>query len=286
MKKLHTFFYVFKKSITSPDYYNDIVRTNFWFSMKYFLVLSLFASLIFTTISSIVIIPRIMSETNLLTQNLKESFPKDLVIDFKEGSWEVNKEQPIIIPMPNVGPEAETYFSKNLVVFDENGTINQIEEMDTLILFNNENVIYKNENGELTARPLSSIPNFKLDESTINTGFDRISKFLKFMPYIIPIGIFIFVFLVNYLSGAFVVAIIVGLVLFVISSIIKRKISFSNACKISIHSMTIPIILQLVMTAFPEVGSYLPNWFLILNFMIAIFFRFKMEEEFDLKKIE
>lgn len=250
-------------------------------------MLSFLASIILTTVLSIDLIPKTMHEFELFATNLKESFPKDLIVNFKDGSWDVNKEEPVIIPMPVVELEEFKTFSKNLVVFDKNGTIDQIKELDSLILFNKENAIFRNENEEIISQPLANVPDFTLDEKVVNEGFDKIfNKILKYLPFIVPAGTLLFVFLFNYLGGVFLVAFIVGLILLVVSIFLKEKISFTSACKISLHSITIPIILQLFSSAFPNMNLLTPSRFFLLSFLTAVFFLYKMGEDLDLKKIE
>jgi hypothetical protein len=78
----------------------------------------------------------------------------------------------------------------------------------------------------------------------------------------------------------------VGIILYFFSLILKMKISFGSALKICIHTVTVPVLLQLSLVPFPQVSSYLPGWFVIITLIISIYFMFKMREEADLKKIE
>jgi hypothetical protein len=286
MKKLKTFFYVFKNSVTSPRYYNDILKTDIWFSIKYFLMLSFFASLLLTVFLSIVTIPQALSGLKSISQDIKNIYPEDLEITFKEGSWETNREEPVIVPMPDLGEESTGYVPQNLVVFDKEGTIDKIEEYDALVLLNGENIIYRGEGEVVTSRPLNTIPDVTLNKETVDQGINNLYKYLKFLPYVLPLGILIFVFVFNYLGGALFYIIFIALVLYVITLITKNKIGLINSIKIAAHAMTIPLILQIFTIFLPEINSFLPGWFFILSTGITIYFTFKMREEADLKKIE
>ncbi|MBW6441354.1 DUF1189 domain-containing protein [Patescibacteria group bacterium] len=286
MKKLQTFFYVFKNSITSHKYYNDILKTNFWFSVKYFMMLSFFASLVFTIFTSVVIIPGMVSGIRSVSQSVKEVFPEDLVVIFKDGGWETNKEGPVVIPMISIDEQPQEYLPENIIVFDKEGTIDKLEEYNTLALLNNENIIYRNEGNSITSQPISNIPDFTLDKSTVDGGIDNLYKYLRILPYVLPLFILLFTFLFNYIGGAFFSVLLIGLVLYVISLISKTKIPFVSAIKISIHAMTVPIILQLILIPFPEINSYIPGWFFISTLIISLYFMFKMEDTADLKKID
>jgi hypothetical protein len=254
--------------------------------MKYFVMLSFFASLIFTVFSSITIVPETISTTKYLSENAREIYPDDLVINFKDGNWETNKEQPVIIPMPSFDEQSIEYLPDNLVVFDKNGTIDKLGDFNTLVLINDENLVYQNQDGTITSQPLGSIPDFTLDKDTVNTGIDNIYKYLKVLPYVLPLFTLIFTFLFNYLSGVLFNVLFVGVILYLISLISKAKISFGSAFKICIHAVTIPVLLQLLLVPFPQVSSYVPGWFAVFTLIASIYFMFKMREEADLKKIE
>ena len=286
MKKLKTFLYVFKNSVTSTKYYNDILKTDFWFSLKYFLMLSFFASLIFSAFSSITVIPETISGIKSLAENTRKVYPEDLVINFKEGTWETNKEDPVIIPMPDLEEESKEYLPDNLVLFDKNGTIDKLDEFNTLFLFNNENIIYKNDGNAVTSQPLDFIPDLTLDAKTINSGIDKIYKYLKVLPYVLPLFILIFTFLFNYLGGVLFNVLFIAIILYLVSLVAKVKIPFISTLKICIHAVTIPVLLQLVLIPFPQINSYLPGWFGIFTLIISIYFMFKMREEADFKKLD
>ncbi len=90
-------------------------------------MLSIFASIIYSLYASIRIVPQVTSTIEAMTVQIKENFPDDLIINFKDGGWEANKPEPIIIPAPSISHEEDTYLPDNLIVFDKNGTIDSLE---------------------------------------------------------------------------------------------------------------------------------------------------------------
>lgn len=282
MKKLKTFFYVFKNSVISPKYYNDILKTNLWFSVKYYLMLSLFSSLLFAIFSTITTFSMLSSSVKTFSDDLKNIYPDELVIDFKGGKWEVNQPEPVFIPMPKIdfgADSKDTKISQNLIVLDKQGTINQFKDYDTLILMNEENIIYMDQGG-IKAQPLkpatSSAGDITIDKSKVISGINEAYKYLWALPYILPIFIFIFVFIFLYIFAGFFNITLVGTVLLVFSLITGRKLDFSSTCKIGIHAMTVPIIIQLILSAFPTVENAIPGWFLLLSIGLGIYFTVKM----------
>jgi len=290
MKKLKTFWYVLKNSITSPKYYKDVLKTDLKFSIKYFLMLSVFASIIYSLYASIKTVPQTISTVKIMTSQIREKFPDELVINFKDGSWEANEPEPIIIPMPSVSSEEDAHLPDNLIVFDKNGTIDSLGSYNTYVLVNEENILYRSYGYEtdpkkVSTQPLKNIPNVTLDKSTINSRLETADKFVKAAPYVMPIFICLYAFIFNYIGGALFYALLIALILQLIAFFAKRKIGYQKACQISIHAMTAPIILQLIASFFPQISMYTVVWFIILSIALAIYFMFKMEDK-DLRKIE
>ena len=290
MKKIKTFWYVLKNSVISPKYYNDIVKASLKFSIKYFLMLSVFASIIYSLYASIEIVPQITSTIEAMTIQIKENFPDDLIINFKDGSWEANKPEPIIIPAPSIPNEENKYLPDNLIVFDKNGTIDSLGSYNTYILVNGENILYgsggyETDPQKVSIQPLKNIPNITLDKNTVNSRLESMNKLIKTSPYVMPIFIFLYTFILNYIGGALFYALLIALLLQLIAFFAKRKLDYKKACQISIHAMTAPIILQLAASFFPQASMYTIIWFIILSIALSIYFMFKMEDK-DLKKIE
>lgn len=286
MKKLKTFFYVFKNSISSPKYYRDILKTDLWFSVKYFLFLSFLASLLFSISLSIKAIPEVVSGIKSFSENVRGVFPDDLVINFKEGKWEANKEEPIVIPMPSFTQDSDKYIPSNIAVFDKAGTIDKLKELNTVVLINNENLIYMGEGDSITAQPINTIPDFTLDKVSVNTRIDTLNTYAKAIPFLLPVIFLISSFVFNYFSVGVFNTLIIGFVVYLVSIIKKNKIDFRSACKIGIHGMTLPIIIQLILITFTDLNMAVPGWFLILSIMISIFFMMKMNGNEDVKKID
>jgi len=253
-------------------------------------MLSVFASIIYSLYASIEIVPQITSTIEAMTIQIKENFPDDLIINFKDGSWEANKPEPIIIPAPSIPNEENKYLPDNLIVFDKNGTIDSLGSYNTYILVNGENILYgsggyETDPQKVSIQPLKNIPNVTLDKNTVNSRLESMNKLIGTSPYVMPIFIFLYTFILNYIGGALFYALLIALLLQLIAFFAKRKLDYKKACQISIHAMTAPIILQLVASFFPQAGMYTIIWFIILSIALSIYFMFKMEDK-DLKKIE
>lgn len=284
MKKLKTFLYVLKNSVSSPKYYNDIVKTKINFSIKYFLALSFLVSVISVIGYSIIYLPKYISEINTAYQSIEEGFPEDLVIEFKNGSWSTNKEGPVIIKQIELGGDSK--LPENLFVFDKEGTIEKIDEYNTMFLVNSENILYKTDAEGIVAQPLKNIPNGTLDKNLLNEKMRTIDKVVELLPFLLPLALFIPTFLFEYVGGSIFIILLSALGVYIASISTKKKIDFKSAFQICIHASTIPMIVRAFSTLSPVVYGFILNWLLFIILAFSLFFRFKMEEDTDLKKID
>ena len=283
MKKLKTFVYVLKNSISSPKYYNDIVKSKINFSIKYFLALSFLVSVISVIGYSIIYLPKYISEIKISYQSIEEGFPEDFVIEFKDGSWSSNKEEPVIIKKIDLGKDNK--LPQNLFVFDKEGTIEKIDEYNTMFLINSENILYKTDTEGVIAQPLKNIPNGKLDKNLLNEKMQTVKKVIGFLPYLLPLALLIPTFLFEYVGGSIFIILISAVGVYIASISTRKKIDFKSAFQICIHASTIPMIVRAFSTVSPVVYGFILNWLLFIILAVSLFFRFRMEEDTGLKKI-
>jgi len=283
MKKLKTFVYVLKNSISSPKYYNDIVKNKINFSIKYFLALSFLVSVISVIGYSIIYLPKYISEIKISYQSIEEGFPEDFVIEFKDGSWSSNKEEPVIIKKIDLGKDNK--LPQNLFVFDKEGTIEKIDEYNTMFLINSENILYKTDTEGVIAQPLKNIPNGKLDKNLLNEKMQTVKKVIGFLPYLLPLALLIPTFLFEYVGGSIFIILISAVGVYIASISTRKKIDFKSSFQICIHASTIPMILRAFSTVSPVVYGFILNWLLFIILAVSLFFRFRMEEDTGLKKI-
>ena len=283
MNKLKTFLYVLKNSISSPKYYNDIVKSKINFSIKYFLALSFLVSVISVIGYSIIYLPKYISEINTAYQSIEEGFPEDFIIEFKDGSWSSNKEEPVIIKKIDLGKDNK--LPQNLFVFDKEGTIEKIDEYNTMFLINSENILCKTDTEGVVAQPLKNIPNGKLDKNLLNEKMQTVKKVIGFLPYLLPLALLIPTFLFEYVGGSIFIILISAVGVYIASISTRKKIDFKSAFQICIHASTIPMILRAFSTVSPVVYGFILNWLLFIILAVSLFFRFRMEEDTGLKKI-
>jgi hypothetical protein len=269
MNKLKTFFYIFKNSITSPEYYKELLETKFAYTIKYYVMLSLFLSLIVTSFLSIKMIPGSKEGLRLGTEEIKKTYPDDLTISVKDGSWTINKPEPYVIPLPEFSKTKENTGIDNILVFYKQGTIDDFNNFKTFALVNETNILAKDSNSSIKVTPIKELPNFDLNKTKVNEFFDKLYSYLKYVPFFLPLFIFIWQMLFNFLGVRIFYILWIGLVVYLFSLIRKNKVSYKSACRVAIHTMTIPLILEVVLS-FVDFTIPLSSWFFIINIILSI----------------
>ena len=268
MKKLKAFWYVYKRSLFDVDYYKDILTIRRDFSLKYFLTLALFASIIATVRFAVPTIPKIRDGMNNLLTEFSQIYPDDLVITAEGGMWEINKEEPYVIPTPDILEVESAEFPENLLVFDHNGTINDLEEMNTFVVVNEVNLITVNSQNRVEAYPLDTIPDGEIDKSVILEAIDGLRELTKYVPVIIVTFILmatLFYFTIFRMGYAF----FVGLLLLAYGNMKGVKSTLGTYYKIALHTMTLPLTIELMFILLKaEVGYAL--WFFGFNVIFGI----------------
>ncbi len=162
--KINTFLYIFKQSISNPNYYLEAANARFSLLFKYIFVFSLFSCILqnvyfvylFNNISNK--LPSIYSE---LKKSANEVYPDDLEITLKNGELSTNKPDPVFIKIPysfiNILETLDPYVNSNedlrstisqynLAIIDTKAQIAEIEKYKTLALFTKNSYAYVSKN--------------------------------------------------------------------------------------------------------------------------------------------
>ena len=258
------------KSVVSPKYYGEILKTPFEFSLKYYAVLVLIAAVITSVGTYFIEAPKIRSTFQNALSEAEKVYPDDLVFTIEAGEWEINQPQPLIIPFPGTYTnEDKAKLPSNLVVFDKNGTVGDLEKYSTAILVNEKNLLIKKA-GEPGVYPLKDLPDATLDKGKV---VGAIGDVRKVSGWILPPILIIPVFagLMVYYSifrGAYLI--IVGGLLFILGRALKDGVSYKSAFRIALHTMTLPVLID---TVFSLINLQLPltYWFLAVNLVMGVF---------------
>lgn len=275
MKKIKAFTYVYTKSLTSLAYYRDILKTSFSFSVKYYLFLALVASIITSLAYSVKIIPKTSKALGNVVNSARNTFPDDLVFTIKNGGWSINRPEPFIVPMPKFGGEGTDMGApKNLVVFYNNGTIEDLNNLDTLIIFNKVNVLYK-EGNTIRVMPIKDLPDNVINKAEFDKLVTGLASLFRLLPLLIVLLIFLVVLATNIIFRAIYFAWF-SLLVWLASTIIGVKFGYTESVKVAVHSATLPLTLGTLFSIFDFSPFF--SWFGLLNLLFAVFVLMNMKK--------
>ncbi len=268
MKKLKAFWYVYRKSLFDVSYYKDILTVRRDFSLKYFFTLALFASIIATVRFAVPNIPKIKNGMNEIITELSQVYPDDLVIRAEGGMWEINKEEPYVIPNPKIFETEGADLPENLVVFDHSGTIDDLEEMNTFLVVNGANLITVNSQNRIEAYPLDSVPDGEMNKTVVLEAMDGLRGLTKFVPVVV-IAFVLFATLFYFSIFRLAYAFLVGILLLAYGNIKGVRSTLGTYYKLAVHTMTLPITIELMFILMKaEIGYAL--WFFGFNVIFGI----------------
>lgn len=280
LEKAKAFLYVYKNSLINPQYYKDLFEVDINFSIKYYVVLITSVALLSSLIMGIKEIPQMSKNIRVAIEETKNLFPDDLIITIQNKEWTINKEEPFIIPTPldkfeNMEdvelPNGE--IPKNLIIFDREGTIPDMEEQDTLILINKTNIIVKTQDGTNSIPLEETFPFKKLDNYQLTkSDFNRILDAAAYIPWVLPFVAFLSGFFGLAVGGAMEAMIITALLL-VISLIMRVVINVADVFKITLHTSTMIFTVQLFLGAFNLYLAYpILFWLAHVSYGVIVLF--------------
>lgn len=265
MHKVKAFPYVFFHSLSSISYYKEILKTRFSFSIKYFLLLAALVSTISTLNLSIKITPIIRETTQNVLAQFRNIYPSDLVITSKNNEWAINKPQPVVLPFP-IFKDDVADFPKNFIVFDKNGTVADVTAHDTLVLVNEKNILVHNTR-KLEVYPIKEIPDGQFTKQRLDQALDNLEKLMELIEFIVVLFLALVIIFYNFIFRL-IYLIFVGAFIWVLGHIVESKYKLSQAYRIGIHTMTLPIVVQLMIET-AGIKFNMPLWFLFLNLIFA-----------------
>lgn len=270
MKKLRAFFHCFYKSATSPKYYSDILKTKPRFTVKYYVVLTLLAALLTTLITGVRIFPIAKQNASSFSEQLKNLYPSNLTITLKDGQWTTNKPEPVMIPFPKPSGSELGGF-ENLAVFYKQGTVDDLKTFKTLVLVNETNVVVTDPSGTITSRPIKNFKDMEINAELVNKFSDMILRYTPYFLIALIAARSVFFYLLGNISFIF----FVGVAVYVFAKSSKKNLKFVEALRIGTHTITIPIVLQVIIES---VGVALPSsyWFFALNLILALVVTMKL----------
>src|SRR3989338_917901 len=244
MKYLRTFWYTWKNSFSSAEYYRDVMKAPFSFSLKYFLFFCFLLSIVTTIfLSSKIFIP-INNFLSRFPEILVKVYPAELEIKISKGVATTNVSEPYFIPSERFKKTFEEFEKEvqglksdkieNIMVIDTNAKVEDLRRYQTYALLTRNNLAFYNEDGRIEIVQLEDVGNFTLNQQVVRGVVNR------FLPIIQVISIFLIplIFigtLIFFITSQLVYLLFTALVLFIGAKMISYPLSFGKSYQVDLH---------------------------------------------------
>lgn len=262
-----------KSSIYGPDFYSDLKNKPIGKSFRYYFELASIIALFTTIAFSIFVVPKVNSFLNNFGDTVVSSFPADLEVRLMDGKVSTNVVEPYIVPVPESWENnGELPDFENMVVIDtkESFNLDKFREYNTFALITEDSFVYENESGRISIQSLSSVPNVTINRTTITNWTEKTQPLARVIPFLLPILGFIAI-LIAYVFNLIYVAIVAVLVMLILR-LKKMETSYKHAYHISLHAITLPIILSFFSST-SGINSF--SFFPTIVFIVIVLINFK-----------
>lgn len=245
-----------KSSIYDPQYYQGLTNRSFSYSVKYIFSFAFILALLLMIKFSIFALPQFMSGLNEIGPSIVNNYPSELQVVIKDGVASTNVKEPYYIEnldsLKEAGVEINGNTPKNLVVIDTKSKANveDLQKHDTLFLITGTYFMYQEENGKITIQSLADVPDVVINKASVSRFIDEYSPYLKFFIPIAYVGILIFAYM--YVIFNLVYLLFAALLVWLVGTLKKTKLDYKKSYQISMHLMTLPaLVILLLPVSFP-----------------------------------
>ncbi|MEK7582807.1 MAG: DUF1189 family protein [Patescibacteria group bacterium] len=242
---MKTFFTNIGRSVYGPAMYQELPSKPFSFSLKQYIKFALLASLVVTVVLAFKAAPLIRAALGDFSSKLAESYPADLEIKLTQGQVSVNQPEPYYVPLP-AGDEFEVNDKsyQNLLVIDTKRSFDlaTFQKYQTVAWVMKDSVAMYKSNGTVQFIPLEGVPDTTINRELVRSLGSKINPIAKVIPFIaVP---FIFIAGLFYFAYQMLYLLIGALLVWLLLTIMKRKVGYGTAYQVGLHAMTLGIIIS------------------------------------------
>ena len=286
MNKLKIFGKTLIKSLTEPKYYTDVLKAPFSFSFKYLLTLFFFILFIQGLIFSLSIIPLIPKIPHYVSEGkkiVKSFYPPELTVTVKDGNVRTNVDEPYAIPFPPQFKEN----NMNFAVIDTKASVEDAKKYNTLLFITKNAVVYPDTSSK-GGYKVNFLSDFKgyliLNNEVYNRLVDKILPYFDYLPIFIYV-MFVFALLFMpffgsffYLSGVLFYLLFLSILLFIVTKIMKKGLSYVQVFHLGMHGITFSLVFSTLKTIFNVQIPY-PYTLPFILWMLLVFNSLKQTHE-------
>ena len=249
MKK-NAFFTIFKRSLFDFSYYEKLVQETFVKAILYVYLLLVATLFIGVVKEAVILIPKSRDLTPLvvnLKRIIKTGYPKNLVVTVKDGVVKTNVKEPYFIDFPaSEKNRAGTHF----IAIDTKAVIANYASYNSAILVTKNSIVYKDDGNALKVEPVDKTYNFVINQSKYDSLVKKFSPYIDYVPTIIIVFVTLFFLTWPFIGAAFlligklILVLIIAFLLFIVSRVLKKNLTYSQMYKMSLFGLTLPILIE------------------------------------------
>lgn len=215
---------------------------------------------------SIRVTPAVRNTINTVLSQLETMYPDDLVIKSNNNVWEINKNEPFIIPFAKMDEVPQGDLPENFIVFYKQGTIEDLQKYNAFMLINEKNVILQSTD-KIESYPISDMPNGEFNKQSLKNAVANVRGLVGPIEVGIILIMSFFIVLYNFGFRAIYLFLIATFV-WLLSMVAGSHYTYKQSYRISLHAMTLPVVIELMLTT-ANAHFNMPFWFMLLNMTFA-----------------
>lgn len=253
MIKIKIFFRTLLHSFTDPNYYGDVIKAKFNFSLKYFIVFYILLSSLFSIYTLVFVNNEVSPRIDGVVDEVVGMYPNDLIISFDGESSVLSTdgvEEPVVIPM--IESEYIETDIESLLVIDTQANAEDISEYGSLLLLTDSYIsTISDSSGGFQIFPLDElfavindndsgrkITSVTLDKTFVDTNTPLVKvilhKFARMLPVIVFFGSIIFL-----IVSRLILLLILTVFNLIFVSLLGKKLRYSKMYQIGLHTITV-----------------------------------------------
>ncbi len=238
-----------KNSIYSPSFYHQIPKIRLSSTIGYFSLLIL----LLTLLKTIFISPNILADTSAgiegLVNDAVSMYPKELEVTIQNGVAGTNVQEPFFIPLTNQATVDEVEY-QNILVIDTQApfSVNQFNEYRSIAWLTRDAFFFRSNRDRFDIRSfdLTKINNLTINKDVVSSIVDNFKPYIKFIGPILLILIFIGTYLIFLFRLLYIL--ILALIIWGITKLLKKKLTYGNSVKVGIFAMTLGLIVEIIIS--------------------------------------
>ncbi|HEY9585799.1 MAG TPA: DUF1189 family protein [Candidatus Paceibacterota bacterium] len=261
-----------KKSIYGPTYYQELLSRPASFSWKYYFAFTLTLTIFLTITLSVPLVPKVHQVARDLPEKFFAYYPDELEVRIDKGVASSNVVEPYFLPVPiefkgSVRPQDSL---GSLVVIDTKTpfSVAQFGTYKSALWLGRDQVAFFDDNGSIRIRPFEVGMNLTLNENVLRGFEQKLRPFYKFAAPAYVVLIFLGLTIVFGLKLLYLL--FAAVLIFFLGRLLKQRWSYGASYRIGLHAVTLPLLLNMLLSFFYLPTISLP--FLFTAIILAVVF--------------